>query len=141
MRTITLVAFIALSLTGCATTPTPVLQAKSTPNNRVYFPAGNGVVTSTAIFVRDTGFASGGLYMHLSINGKKAAAIDVGEKVTFRLPSGEYVFRVTPTDPMGGSAGFGIDQNLIEGRTYTYRILTDGNLQTRIERVIDSATQ
>lgn len=133
---------MAIALVGCATTPTPLLQAKITPDDRVYFHSSNGASMSTAIFVRDTGFVGGGVYHHLSINGEKAASIDVGEKVTFRLPSGEYLFGVIPTDPFGTSAGFGIDQNLIEGRTYTYRILTDGNsLETRIQRVIGSAAQ
>ena len=75
--------------------------------------------------------------IHLSINDEKAASIDTGEKVTIRLPAGEYSFSVVPTDPFGTHAVFSIDQRLEDGKVYTYRILTDGDdLKTRIQRTI-----
>ena len=90
---------------------------------------------ATAVFVRDTGFAASGVYQHLTINEERGAAIDVGEKVTLRLPAGEYVFGITPTDPFGTHATYAIDQKLEAGRIYYYRILVDGNsLSTRIQR-------
>ena len=138
----TFFALLTVVLVGCATAPTPLLQAKTTPDTRVYFRANNASAMSTAIFIRDTGFVGSGVYIHLSINGEKAASIDVGEKVTFHLPSGDYLFGVIPTDPFGTFAGFGLDQILVEGRTYTYRILTDGNsFETRIQRVITNGAQ
>lgn len=123
-----------LALTACATTPTPISEAKPTPGERIYFQSVENQPAATAIFIRDRGLAGSGVYQHLSVNGKKAASIDVGEKATLRLAAGEYVFGIMPTDPFGTHAEFSIDQRLDHDRVYTYRILTDGNtLTSRIQ--------
>lgn len=133
---------ITLLLTGCATTPTPLSQALPTPEDRIYYRATDGKPTATVVFVRDSGFAASGVYQHLTINEEPGAAIDVGEKATLRLPAGEYVFAVTPTDPFGTFAPYAIDLRLEAGKTYFYRILTDGNnMDTRIQRVLGKSVE
>lgn len=142
MRNLTLFVFVATLASACATTPMPVSEAKETPRERVYFQTRADGPFATAIFVRDTGFTGGGVYQHLTINGEEGAAIDAGEKVTLQLPAGEYSFGVKPTDPFGSSAPYAIDQKLEAGKSYYYRILTDGNtLSTRIQRTIGKFTE
>jgi len=139
MRTILAAALI---VAGCATVPTPVSQAIPTPADRIYYPDARNGPVATVIFVRDTGFVGSAVYQNLTINEERGAAIDVGERATLRLSPGEYVFAVTPTDPFGSWAPFSIDQRLEAGKTYFYRILTDGNtMETRIQRVIGQSVK
>lgn len=124
-------------LVGCATTPMPVDKAKITPSERVYLKTQSSPENATVVFIRDEGFLGSGVYQNLTINEEKAAAVDVGEKVMFWLPAGEYLFGVTPTDPFGGAAGFSIDQRIEAKKTYMYRILIDGNsMTTSLQRTL-----
>jgi len=131
-----LVTALATLAAACATSPTPISEAPPTPAERIYYTAREGKEFATAVFVRDTGFTGSGVYQHVTINDEPGASIDVGEKATLQLPAGEYVFAVTPTDPFGSTAPYAIDQKLEPGKTYYYRILTDGNtMSTRIQRM------
>lgn len=142
MRLPAFLQMLALTLAGCATTPTPITEAINTPEERIYFKSTQGQPSAMVVFIRDQGFTGSGVYKHLSIDGEKAAAIDVGEKVTLLIPAGEHVFGVMPTDPFGTHAEFSIDQKLELDRTYTYRILTDGNsLGSRIQRIINKSPE
>lgn len=128
---------VAMLMTGCATAPTPIADARPTHQERIYYRAPEGKSLATTVFIRDTGLAGSAIYQNLIINEERAASIDVGEKTTLQLPPGEYVLAVSPTDLFGNSAPFAIDQKLEAGKTYYYRILTDGNsLSTRIQRMI-----
>lgn len=132
---------MVLALFGCATTPTPISEARMTPADRIFYKPHKSEAMVTAVFVRDTGLTGSGIYKHLAINDEQAASIDVGEKVILQLAPGEYVFSVSATDPFGASAPFAIDQKLETGKTYYYRILTDGNtMSTRIQRMIGKST-
>lgn len=132
-----LIAMLVVLAAACATSPVPIADASPTPAERIYYAAQEGKEFATAVFVRDTGFVGAGVYQHLTINDERAASIDVGEKATLRLSPGEYVLAVKPTDMFGASAPFAIDQKLEAGKTYYYRILTDGNtMSTRIQRMI-----
>ncbi|HEX8988661.1 MAG TPA: hypothetical protein VF816_11940 [Rhodocyclaceae bacterium] len=127
----------SLILGACATTPTPLGEATVTPAERVFHRPPVGKPTGTAVFIRDRGMAGSAVYQNLSIDGERAAAIDVGEKATIQVTAGEHVFSIIPTDPFGTHAEFSIDQNIEAGRTYYYRVLTDGNtLSTRIQRIV-----
>ena len=126
-----------LVLYGCATSPTPIAQARVTPQERIYQIGSEAKSAATVIFVRDTGFTGSGVYLHISINGEKAISLDVGEKGSIRLAPGEYVFGVLPTDAFGTHAETAIDQRLEPDRTYYYRLATDGDtLKTAIQRSI-----
>ena len=127
--------FLSALLVGCATSPTPIAQAKNVPDDRVYYRPQDTSQAATAVFVRDSGAFGSGVYQHLTINEEKAAALDVGEKVTFKLPAGEYAFGIRMTDPFGATAPFSIDQRLETGKSYFYRILID-QYGARIQRTL-----
>src|SRR5690348_16623880 len=95
--------FIALAmLYGCATQAIPLEEATSAPPERVYFPSSSDAVAAArVVFVRDRALTGAGVYQHLYINGERTADLDVGEKVEVRLPPGDYVLGVQPTDPFG----------------------------------------
>lgn len=132
--------FVAIStfiLAGCSTTPTPLSEATLTPGARIYAYSTKEATTGTLIFVRDSGIFGSALDHHVSINGKKTASMAPGEKTTIYLPAGEYVISVIPTDLFGTVAEFAIDQKIETGRTYNYRILTEGSSgSTRIHRIL-----
>lgn len=131
-----------LLLSACATTPIPISKAIETPAERRFYTTPSGGPFATATFIRDTGLFASGVYQHLSINDEKAADLDVGEKVSFRLRAGEYVFSVVPTDPFGANAPYAIDQKLEAGKSYYYRILVDGQTYgTRLQRIINNSTE
>lgn len=97
---------------------------------------------ATVVFVRDTGFIGSAVYQNLTINEERAAAMDVGEKVTFQLPAGEYVFGIKPTDIFGIVAPFAIEQKLEGGKIYHYRILAGGDAASvRIQRMLNKSIQ
>jgi hypothetical protein len=138
-RSFLLIAFTALvSLTGCATTPTPIKEARPVPKDRIFLTSdanerGNARVT----FIRDGGFTGAGVYQHLFIDGTKAASLDPGETVEFVLRPGEHIFGVVPTDPFGVHAVNTIDQELRSDRQYFYRLQTDGNsMRSFIQRFV-----
>lgn len=140
MQKFTLLAIVGVLVSACATSPTPISRAVETPIERKFYKASIDGPFATATFIRDTGFFGSAVYQHLFINEEQAADVDVGEKVSFRLRPGEYVFSVIPTDPFGVSAPYAIDQKLEAGKSYYYRILLDGATEgTRLQRTISSS--
>lgn len=137
MRHIVVAAVIAIGIAGCATSPIPTEDAQPVPSERVFrnnqLPSEGAAWT---VFVRDVGLNQAGAYLHLFINGKKAASLNPGEKVEFVLPPGEYIFGVKPTDPFGGYTLNTIDQELKPGKRYFYRIATDGNFRSFVQRFL-----
>lgn len=128
MKFILLTVVVVFGLSGCATAPTPTTEAQVVPAERIFRSDKLAIDgNARATFVRDVGFTGAGTYQHLFIDGKKAASINPGEKVVFVLAPGEHIFGVIPTDPFGGHALNTIDQDLKAGRSYFYRIQTDGN--------------
>jgi len=114
----------------------PIEEAQQTPQERIYFRDADGVPTATAVFVRDSGAYAALLNLHLSINGAKAASIAPSEKVTVRLPAGEYVFGVYPTNIYGSDIQHTTDQKLDAGRTYFFRLSLEDRVGAKIQRVI-----
>lgn len=130
---------VAALLIGCATSQIPVEEAKPVPADRIYFNPKPSAGTASVTFVRDTGFVGSAVYQHISIDGERAASLDVGEKVSFRLAAGEHLFGVLKTDPFGTSAEYVIDQRLEPDRVYFYRVLIDGDsMATRLQRMSES---
>src|SRR5437660_10259688 len=97
-----LLVISVLLLSGCATTPTPVGEAKLVPQERVYFKSAPSIPSAArAIFIRDQGFLGGGRYQHLFINGDLSASIDVGERLEWLRNPGDDSFGAHPTNPSG----------------------------------------
>ena len=133
--------FIALALTGCATTPVPATSAKQAPAERVLAfqtklegPSGKLIVT------RDEGFLGGGCFYALSINGIVAARLDVGETSAFFVSPGE-VFLRAGRDPQGKAlCALGQDEwtqreTLVRDKeTKYFRLSIDMNGKTDIQR-------
>lgn len=133
-------ATAVFALTGCATSTVAPHQAKLVPADRVYHqPALSADATARAVFVRDAGVFGSGVYLHLIVDGKKAASLDPGEKVELLLAPGEHIFGIVPTDLFGMSAVRSIDQHLRAGERYYYRILTDMNAGSAIQRYLPVA--
>lgn len=123
---------------GCATVEVPLVATAQVPASRIFIvsePVSDA--NATVIFVRDKGFVGSGLYLHLSINGAKAAALNPSERVEWRLKPGDYAFGVKFTDPFSASAVVTVAQEVKSGRTYVFRLVTDGTtLQPAFIRVI-----
>lgn len=123
---------------GCASEPTPLNKAQFVPPEKVYLKQELPVEgNATAVFVRDGAGVGDTLNFHIFIDGKKAASLDLGEKVEFVLPAGEHIFGVIPTNPFGVHTLNTIDQELKSGRRYFYRVYMDAiSYRTVIQRFI-----
>ena len=119
-----------MALTGCATSPpTDPIAA---PADRVFLapvPAPSGQVT----VIRDTGFVASGVYMHIWIDGVKAASLNPGEMATFQLSLGEHQIGAIPTN-IGDRKMLTQEFILKEGRPELYRVGVDGNLNVVLNR-------
>lgn len=135
MNLIKISILATLLLAGCATIQTPSDKAVSVPVNRVYFQSASAQPFSKITVIRDTGFQGGGVYVHFFLDEKRAASLDTGEKLTITVLPGQHTLGVHLTDPFGAEAVYSIDQNLISGNTYQYRILVDHN-GARIQRAM-----
>lgn len=129
---------LAISITGCATSPVSINEAKSVPKERIFraeaLPLANN---ARAVFVRDTGFSGGGVYQHLYIDGKKSASLNPGEKVEFVLTPGEHIFGSIPTDAFATHSLNTIDQDLKADKIYFYRIQMEGSsFRTTLQRFV-----
>ncbi|MDH4100384.1 MAG: hypothetical protein OEV28_07390 [Nitrospirota bacterium] len=140
MRFAVLGLSVLIGVSGCATatTPIPVKDAQYVPSDRVFrTEQGSQEDNAKALFVRDVGFTGGGVYLHLFIDGIKAASLNPGEKVEFVLPAGEHIFGVVPTDPFKTHLMNTIDQELKAEKQYFYRLRIDGNtLKPVVQRFI-----
>ena len=142
MRNYLLVALATTALVGCATTPVPITAAKQAPSDRLLAfqdkPTGpSGTIT----VIRDDGLIGGGCYQAVSINGKTAARLDVGEKSTFFVSPGEVLLRAG-RDPQGkGLCSIGQDdwtqrETLIKQDEHKYfRMSIDTSGKNDIQRV------
>jgi len=131
---------ICFSIAACATTPTPLQETAQVPSGRIYYQQkGLAKDASRAVFVRDRGYLMGGAYLHLFINGEKAASLETGERLELLLNPGDYIFGVKPTDYLNAYTEYSIDQVLQAGKTYYYRLLIDapfpgGGVSPRVQR-------
>lgn len=101
MQRLALALFGAVILAGCATTPTPIAQAKMAPPSRVSaFQERADAASATLALTRDQGFLGSGCYYAFWINSVLAARLDVGETASFFLSPGEHLLKVG-RDPLG----------------------------------------
>lgn len=132
----------ALSLTGCASEPTPRASATNAPRERVtaFQDAAQATDTGTIVVTRDTGFGGSGCFYAVSINGTLAARLDTGETSRFIVPAGEVLLR-SGRDPQGkGLCAFAKaewtqrETTLKPGETKLFRLSLDVNGKTDIQR-------
>lgn len=94
MRSIVLM-LVALSVSGCSTTPISKTEAIAVPTERIASPVflrPDAVRTEAVTITRDRGFTGGGVKFEVSANTDKIAVLAPGETVTFYLAPGRYVF-------------------------------------------------
>ena len=101
---------LLLLLNACATTPTPINEAKQTPAERVLaFQVPISDKAAVITIVRDEGLIGSGCFAGLYINQTLAARLDVAEVVKFYVEPGEVLIRAG-WDPQGrGLCAFGQD--------------------------------
>lgn len=125
------------ALAGCATSAIHSSAATPVPPEQIYrterLPAeGNARV----VFVRDTGMLGAAVFVHLYIDGDRAASLDPGQKVEFIVAPGEHTFGVKGTDPFGVRAMTGVDLNARAGQSYLYRIQLSQETGATLRRLL-----
>lgn len=114
--------------TGCASTAISVIDAKPVPRDELYAfqtkPAGDsGKIT----IVRDSGMVGSGCDIVVYVDGRKAAKIGTGQRVSFYLPPGTPSIGagLAGSGLCGGAAIRTISANVRSGKESLYRISGD----------------
>lgn len=139
------IACVAATLAvGCSSTPTKLSAAQPVPSERVYRTAHpTSQNPARIVVVKDQGTWASFGYHQLFLNGKVVASIRTGERVEFSLDPADYILGVLPVaststteQSLGGYAVMSIDQSILAGKTYYYRVLVDGDNASRIQRFV-----
>lgn len=87
-----LLAFAATAiLSGCASSPVPINEAKPAPPNRVFLLQSPVVNGAEVTIVRDSGVVGSACEITAYINGQRVANLDVKEKAVFFVSPGELM--------------------------------------------------
>jgi hypothetical protein len=99
-----LAAFLALSLTACATQPISIYQASAVPISRILAPRllSQAQYTGSLIIKRDSGFMGSACTIRVFIDTVPVADLAPSEKVELFVPFGEYIVSATPTGALCG---------------------------------------
>ncbi|MEQ1686716.1 MAG: hypothetical protein ABL916_23945 [Burkholderiaceae bacterium] len=141
MKKTSIATLLLVALAGCATTPTGADRATAAIGDRLLAyqekpqgPSGRIVVT------RDSGFLGGQCFYAVSINGKLAARLAVGESATFYVEPGEILLR-SSRDPMGRGLCSVMSEErtqretiIRQDETKHFRLSIDANGKTDIQR-------
>ena len=123
-------AIFAALLAGCATSPVPIKNAVAVPPERVLAyqkdVPGTGILSVT----RDSGHTGSLCSVGLFVDGKVAALLKPGERVSLHVPAGTVV--VGAAYQGSGICGMGADRQEREaivsgGKVKNYRISTSGD--------------
>ena len=136
MKKTILVAFIALSISSCATKPIDTSTARSTPDSRIYdkslvVPGSDKV---ELIVARDAGFMGGGCKTAVYLDGKQVSEIDKSEKITFYIAPGHHILGTGPNPNGTGLCHFNSERMRREmeitaelGKQLKYRLALSAN--------------
>jgi len=128
MRNILTVGLAVLALSGCATSPIPLSEAKPVPADEVYsFGASETKDSGKLTVFRDGGFVGSGCDIIFYIEGRRAAKIGPEQRVTFNLPAGEVTLGtgLAESGLCAGAAIKTIASNIKPGKEVIYRISGD----------------
>ncbi len=115
MHRVLLATVIAVSIAGCSSTPVDSGSAKRVPANRTFAYQASVPSGATVIISRDNGFwASGGCFVTVMIDGKKAAKINTGETSTFQVEPGRHIVGIAGDDTGSGLCSMQIGQPVKE---------------------------
>lgn len=95
MKKIATLAALA-ALTACATKPVSDSAAIAVPSDRAFLFQDAVADGGTLIVTRDAGFSGSACDVGVLIDGRDAARLKPGERVTFSLPAGEIVLGSRP---------------------------------------------
>ena len=84
-------ACATLLLVGCATQAPKESQIKPVPADRALAHQSSSDGDATIIVTRDVGFAGGGCFAGLYLDGDLVAKVDTGERISLFVPSGRHV--------------------------------------------------
>lgn len=123
-------ALFAALLAGCATSPVPIKNAVVVPPERVLAYQKDVPGTGTLSVTRDSGHTGSLCSVGLFVDGKVAALLKPGERVSLHVPAGSVV--VGAAYQGSGICGMGADRKEREaivsgGKVKNYRISTSGD--------------
>ncbi|MEB0226248.1 hypothetical protein [Pseudomonas sp. 10S4] len=123
-------ALAIVVLAGCATSPVPSSEALPAPAERVTDFQRKADGGGQIVVTRDSGFAGGGCYATVFLNGKPVARLNPKEKAVFQVPSGEWLVGAG----LEGQALCGVNAERLEtetivkpGQEKKFRIYTSGD--------------
>ncbi|WP_447777062.1 hypothetical protein [Pseudomonas chlororaphis] len=130
MHRILLATSIIALIAGCSSTPVEPGSAKRVPADRIYAYQGELPGGATLVISRDNGFwASGGCFITLLIDGKKAARMNTGEVAKFQIKPGRHIIGIGGDEDGSGLCAMQIGQPVKEtaaevsaGELQKYRI-------------------
>jgi hypothetical protein len=93
-------AFLALSLTACATQPISIYHASAVPTSRILAPqlVSQAQYTGSLIIKRDTGFMGSACTIRVFVDTVPVVDLAPSEKIEIFVPLGEHVVSAAPTD-------------------------------------------
>lgn len=143
-KRVAVVSMTAILVAGCSTTPPTLSAAKPVPADRVYYH--NSLIAANPakiVVVKDEGALMALGYHQFFINGKVAASLRAGERVEFTVDPANYVLGILPVFSkstqeqfLGGYAVTSLDQSVVAGKTYYYRVLVESDGPSRIQRFV-----
>lgn len=108
----------AIALAGCSSTPVNQASAKKVPASRIFAFQADVSGGAKLVVSRDEGFwASGGCYATVMVDGRKAARIDTGETVSFKLKPGRHIIGIAGDEDGNGICALQIGQPVKETST------------------------
>ena len=130
MLKITAVAALVALMAGCATSPVPIKNAVAVPPERVLAYQNDVPGTGTLSVTRNSGHTGSLCSVGLFVDGKVAALLKPGERVSLHVPAGSVV--VGAAYQGSGICGMGADRQEREaivsgGKVKNYRISTSGD--------------
>ncbi|NLQ22331.1 hypothetical protein HGO26_05485 [Shewanella sp. S-1] len=120
--------FLLFMLTGCATSAVTINAAKPVPSERQFIKGlndGNATVT----IIRDSGILGSGCNINVYLYDELAATLDVSEKVTLKVNSGE-LYLGAQTSGKGlcfNTSVKHLETVIKQGQHKIYRVITDQN--------------
>jgi hypothetical protein len=127
-----LVWMAVLGLAGCATHAPRPSEIREAPTDRVFAFHGAAAGDATLVVTRDMGFAGSGCYMGVFVDGKEAAKLGTGERVTLHVPAGHHVLGTWQSGKAlcsyrNGKDRRETDASVASNETRKFRILLDAS--------------
>jgi hypothetical protein len=131
-----------LALAGCAATSVPhTSELRQVDAKRVVaLPKATSAAPAVVRVTRDIGYIGSAVDMHISLNGKKIAALAPAEYVEFQVDPGDYLLSAIPTDIFNGRHQTVVEASWKQGGSYNYRVGIDANMAVNLSRLLPGET-